>query len=137
MTTVVFRDGVMSSDSRISASDVIVYECSKLARLNDGSICGYAGSPHEFAGILKWLNGKDVDEPKFEHTTVLVYTKKKELLLYDSVHPVQVQGPYIVLGTGTAAALGALYMGATAIEAVEAAISIDTKSGGKVHFMTL
>lgn len=136
MTTIVWRNGVLASDSCITAGDVIVYETSKLVRLKDGSIAGYAGCPHDAIAIIKWLNGKDVDVD-FTKTSFLVYTKKKKLLLYDTEYPLEVKGPYLALGTGTSAALGALYMGATAIEAVKAAIAVDTKSGGKVNSMTL
>lgn len=136
MTTVVFRSGIMASDSCITAGDVRVYDTSKLVRLKDGSIAGYAGCPHDAVAIVKWLNGKDVDVD-FTKTSFLVYTKGKKLLLYDTEFPLEVKAPYLALGTGTGPALGALYMGATAIEAVKAAIAIDTKSGGKVHSMTL
>ena len=136
MTTIAYRDGVLAGDSCFSIDTYIIELRSKLHRLNDGSIVGYCGSPDDFVAIHKWLNGKDV-EPDFSSTTVLRLTKSS-LLKYDAQIPLKLnKKKYIAIGTGMPIALGALYAGATAIEAVKAAIAHDSKSRGPVTWMTL
>lgn len=66
----------------------------------------------------------------------LVLTEKKEIFyFYHPAHWVRVNQPWFAIGSGAAAAMGALHMGATPLEAVKAASKVDSFTG--MGFKTL
>jgi 20S proteasome alpha/beta subunit len=136
MTTICLRSGIMASDSGIWLEETLSHKARKLYRLKDGSVVGFCGSINDALNIIRWLNNEEVEKVKFEETTILVATPKGKVLMYDDKVPVLLKHtPYVAIGTGASVALGALYHGATAVEAVKAAIYHDSKSRGPIFSM--
>lgn len=145
MSVICFRDGVLAADSRAYGG----HGCpspgvkSKLHRLDDGSRVGVVsaklGHPEKF---VAWLRaGGDPAEwvGDLPDLRAIVVRPDGAVHLYDD--NIWASGPigpadFFALGSGTEYALGAMHMGASAAEAVEAAIRFDANSGGAVMVLT-
>lgn len=157
MTTVVFRDGIMASDSSSSRGNGrLSLNSLKMARLSSGVLLGWAGSG---------LNGgREVREPfeqvkvyeDFPRRSVLTALETDCLLLIalpnGSLWECAIDPPdgkmgwsasiytvheFSAIGTGAEYAIGAMTIGASAEQAVAAAIKWDTKSGGEIKTLNL
>lgn len=140
MTTIVYKDGILAGDSLMSADGELSHYSKKVFNI-DGYLLGIAGQACTIDFFRDWvrencdpdvLNGLD-----HNYTILVVPPKGTKIHLYSSVTGVLKDSlsknkPYCI-GSGSSIALGALQMGATAEEAVKAAINIDLYSGGKVH----
>ncbi len=136
MTTITFRNGVMAADSGVWVEDTMSHKTKKLYRLKNGSVAGFCGSLNEALSIIRWLDGDKDIKVNWSEATILVVTVAGRILMYDAEKPVVLRKTkYVAVGTGTAVALGAFHHGATAIEAVQAAIEHDAKSKGPVFSM--
>jgi len=137
VTTIVFKNGTLAADTALtSGADAHAGEMSKIAKCED-FMGGASGGILEVSKFLEWVvQGADFDDlPKFE--------EKFNAFLIDKTHKVRVVGkegishpiksPFYAIGSGEEAAKGALLMGATAEEAVQAAIHVDLYTGGSVE----
>lgn len=131
MSVICYRDGVLASDSRAYGGSGCPSPGlkAKVHLLEDGRRVGIVsaklGHPEKFLAWLK--DGGDVtawtgDMPDLR--AIVVHTDGTVSLYDDNIWP---SGPiepaeFFALGSGTEYALGAMYMGATAEQAVEAAI---------------
>lgn len=155
MTCIVFRDGVIASDSKIiSRSWTAIGGFDKVGKRElDGKVylygatgeTAYAGKFHRwmqsdaFAEFIKTGEGHPNLEPaaRDEQCTGLIFTPEGDCIRIEGNYPVYtVKAPYFAFGTGDATALGALFMGATAQQAVEAACEHDILTNGPVQFLT-
>lgn len=145
MTTIVYRDGVLAADTRgYSGNHTPVGNKTKIFNLEDGSILGLSSPrPGLSEAFRDWLeNGSDMNAiPKFDQFQIsaLRITSDGDIFYYDdSVYP---SGPlradYFAIGSGDHYAFGALYAGATAIEAVEAAGQFDSFTNQDVESIKL
>lgn len=140
MTTIVYKDGVLAGDSLMSVNGELSHYSKKVFNI-DGYLLGVAGWTCTIDFFRDWvkencdpdvLNGLDHD-----YTILVVPPKGAKIYLYTSHTKVlrdtlSKKKPYCI-GSGSSIAVGALQMGATAEEAVKAAINIDLYSGGRVH----
>lgn len=103
--------------------------------MNDGSVCAIVGAYIGGMRIIRWINNReDEPQPQTETSTVFKFDRKGNLTVYeDGGFYSEVTEPFIAGGSGTTCALGALYMGATAIQAVEVAAKIDTLTDGNIQ----
>jgi len=138
MTTVAVRGDTMAADSAIWVEDTLVFKIRKTHRLKNGSICGYCGTVDSALGVIRWLDGDADEKVRFDDVTVLVLTPTGRLLKYDGEKPVPLtRAEYVAIGTGASIALGAMHQGATAIEAIKAAIAHDSKTRGPVNWLKI
>lgn len=156
MTTIVYRDGIMAADSRVvkgaeGVPEAIMPERAvKLFRLADGTVAGISG---DFEAALRWFDaakagglasvvGIDIGA----NTSILTATPGEDdgvggqaLRMWMHAgsyllgHPAMVG--FYAMGSGKAAALGALYAGADALAAVQIAARIDPYTGGEIMTM--
>lgn len=145
MSVVVLCDGVLAADSRAygGSGNPSPGTKAKIHRLDDGRRVGIVsaklGEPERFLSWLKAGDGPNAwvgDRPDLR--AVVVMPTGEVFLHDDSIWP---SGPiscdeFVVLGSGQEYALGALHMGATAAQAVEAAIRFDCNSGAPVRVLT-
>ena len=152
MTTIGYRDGVLACDSQESqmdeaAGEIAFYHTQKIYRkrlkvnkkllrvkaydvliATRGEVgAGMVGFDWYGTGkpIPDWLS----NECQFD----LLIVEPKGLFCMDQYfRPLKINEEYYAIGSGAKAALGAMYMGATAIEAVEAAIQCDPGTGGDI-----
>jgi hypothetical protein len=138
MTTVVFRDGVLASDSAAEiAGWVLPQPHRKVHRLPDGrlaAITGGAASAGLAIEAMKAGNDPDWSALSDDSRVVIVSADGKSVRVHEGkAHYDDVTTPYFAYGSGMPVALGALFAGADAVTAVRAAIAVDTNSGGDVQ----
>lgn len=142
MTIIVFDGKTLAADKMVSDSTGY-YTTKKIGRLNDGSLYGFCGYPHQAAKIIAWLNRDRKLEEYPEQTErdldacVLVITKDRKKFLYNSIAgSSEVADKYVVLGSGQAYALAGLHCGLDAKKAVKLAIKLCPTCGGGIDSIT-
>ncbi len=141
MTTIAYRDGILASDSLGTANglrDSIL--CTKIFRIGPCLVAG-AGSAAKILKFVDWVkNGLDPETLPFTHeddANGMLVTPAGKIIMWSEQGPWPVESPFYALGSGYQIAMGAMEMGATAAEAVEAAIKWDTGSGGPVRTLAI
>lgn len=129
MTTIVYRDGIMAADTAVFDRGTYCGKATKIWRNSAGWLFGGAGALGDIAIYRDWfMAGMTGETPKFEENRSEGLAVDPEGRMFwhgtESRH-VQIEGPYAAIGTGFQIALGALYMGATAEQAVEMACDLD------------
>lgn len=132
MTTIAYRNGVMAADSGAWLGDMAYNGVRKMAKGKSGWLYGCAGNASEIRDFLVWVDkGEAGDMPKPEAVDrveaesafiVLAAKRGKPLRLYSAFGYEEMEMPYMSIGSGKEVAMGALYAGATAHQAIEAAI---------------
>jgi ATP-dependent protease HslVU (ClpYQ) peptidase subunit len=146
MTVIAYRDGVIAADSRVTVegkeSGIRFFDSSIKLFRKDGCIIATAGASAPGIVFVRWYGTRPKKPPeaitdaKVDWTCLVL--DKTGLWEWDSsLEPEQVLEPFYAIGTGCKAALGAMYMHATAVEAVQIACLIDPNCGGKVQTMRL
>lgn len=145
MTTIAFRDGVMASDSGSWSGDASHGWARKVAQGPDGTLYGTAGNAAECGEFLNWVDGGCVGErPKPETTNVeknessfivLIARPGARIGLLTAKGEERYDAPYYAIGIGAPVAFGALFMGATAEQAIEAAKEHGAGAFGRVQSM--
>lgn len=146
MTTVAYRDGILAADTRCVRQGIIE-AAHKLFRLDDGSIAGFAGSLCDIHHFVRWYNaGADVDDPpkwimfgdNDEPVVDCILVSEDGVSRWTAhIQPSPIIGPYFAIGSGQQFATAAMFMGATAEQAVRVAMGLDPNTGGEVQTMSL
>lgn len=131
MTTIVCTreimvgDTLLTSDTKASAIKVFKHK---------GHCIGIAGTYiHCIEFVRWWKDGGNPPRPKTKDVTALVLTPKGKILCFDSYHTFyEIRDPFTAIGSGAAAAMGALHAGATPQQAVRIASRVDAATGGKL-----
>lgn len=136
MTTIVVTDHSVACDAMTQADGVIIL--TKMPKVIEmcGRLFGIAGDTAMLQPVASWVvAGASIDShPKGDWTVVEVYMGPSHLVQYwtsGTPYPVVVETPF-AMGSGERFAYGALDVGATAEEAVKAAIKRDPNSSGPV-----
>jgi hypothetical protein len=152
MTVITYRNGVIASDSQvISRSWTAMGGYNKVGiRSFDGKVYlyGATGETAYAAKFDKWMQSsafedfitKDEGHPNLEpaardeQCVGVIFTPEGDCIRFEGNYPpYKLSGPYFAFGTGDQTALGAMHAGASATEAVEAAIVHDVLSNGPVQ----
>jgi ATP-dependent HslUV protease subunit HslV len=144
MTIIAYRDGIIAADTLACAGNSKTgYSC-KLARSPHGALCGMAGPAAYSQRFRKWFEaGRDGDHPELsaerdcESSLIIVETDGKVFHFFAKDPPYEINAPYIAIGSGCVEARGAMAAGASAIEAVKAAIAHDCHCGGDIMWLSL
>jgi 20S proteasome alpha/beta subunit len=139
MTTIVYRAGILASDSRAySGGSTPIGFKQKIWQLDDGTMFGISTvHPGLSEQVAAWIaSGQDRDylppvDPNF--TAILVDPDGQVFMALDSYFftgPLEAE--YFAIGSGDHYAMGALAMGAGAVEAVEIAKVHDAWTDGKI-----
>lgn len=151
MTTVAYRDGILAVDRMATFGDTYQEENGKLAIFPDRhTVVACAGDMAVVHGYLDWYRGDQKEPfvpdawivPDKEYFTALILSKEPLL------HPVlafsrsNILQPldyrkYHALGNGREIALGAMWQGATAIEAVQAASDLSCFTGCGINSVNI
>lgn len=149
MTTICYRNGTLAGDTRAySGGRPPIGEKQKIWKVDygDGRWSAFGTStvvPGLAEQIKTWLqNEKSRDhEPKIPDAgfDTLEINEKGEVYFYSSsLHPTgPLTGEFFAVGSGQEFALGAMAMGASAVEAVQAAGQLDVWTGGHVNQIQL
>lgn len=144
MTTIAYRAGIMASDSGSWAGDASHGWARKLVKGADGTLYGVAGDAAQADGFLKWVSAGRLDPaPVIDRQgtdgcdssiIILAVTPGGPIRLItargEECYP---DAPYYAIGSGAATAFGALFMGATAEQAIEAAKEHGSGAFGRVQ----
>lgn len=134
MTTVAVKDGVMACDSLVTGG----FPCSadKIFKRAD-LLIGFAGdwlaASHMVDCYLKNREPIRADDD----VDILILRKSGIYLLDAYFREVRVREKWYSIGSGSQAAMTAMNMGASAVEAVRQAIKVDNDSGGRVRSLKL
>lgn len=141
LTTIAFRDGVMAADSGSRYGDARHNWARKLAIGPDGTLYGVSGDAAQATTFLRWVDGgctgvQPVAEwTKDDHSSfvVLAVTPGGPVRLITARGEESYDAPYDAIGYDAGVAYGALFQGATAEQALAAAIEHGTGTSGKVQ----
>jgi hypothetical protein len=132
MTTIAYRDGIMAGDTLV-ADEEVRFPCRerKVHRLRDGTLIGLCGDLAQTQAFMGWLRkGMPGECPPFDKSDAMIVRPDRVLIFCEGGRFSTLSGvPYV--------ALGCLWHGGTAVEAVRAGIAHDIASGGKVHTVKL
>ena len=142
MTTIVWDGKTLAADKQ-ATFDGLKRKVTKIRKIK-GHLIFSAG----IFGISKelehwWESGADPKEyPEVQKTDkwnfFYVITPDRKIFCYEQQpYPFQLEEKIIVCGCGRDYALGAMYMGADAVKAVEAACKYDIYSGCGIDTLTL
>ncbi|WP_426314533.1 hypothetical protein ACN9MF_28345 [Methylobacterium fujisawaense] len=142
MTTIAYRDGVMAADSGSWMGDACHRWARKLARGPDGTLYGTAGHAAECEAFLAWVRAgcagsapraREEDDGRGSSFVVLVAPPEGGVRIRtargDEVYP---EAAYFAVGAGKEVCFGALFMGATAEQALHAAMEHGCSAIGSV-----
>jgi ATP-dependent protease HslVU (ClpYQ) peptidase subunit len=137
MTVIVVRDGVMCCDTQVSGDDLYCGEIRKWTAVHPdigGGFAGFSGELGEASSALKAMadrqaSGFSVDAGLWLKSDGTVCEK------YGESDWFEYQAPFYAIGSGQHIAFGALHMGATAAEAVSAAIALSSGCGGRAEIV--
>ena len=142
MTTICYRDGIMAADTRAySGHSTPIGLKRKIYKRADGALIGVSTNAPGLSELVgEWfLDDKNRDlEPQLGHEqgidAIEVDAHGNVFVYHDSMNPTgPLQAPFFAVGSGANYAIGALTLGATALEAVDVAIEHDVWSGGPVN----
>lgn len=143
MTTIAYRAGVLAADSRAYGGPYRPspgQKC-KIWRLKSGDRLGVSSAvPGTGERLREWFEDPSrcspAELPK-DFRLLLVKANGEVYLGDDSVHlsgPIETE--YCAIGSGDVYAMGAMFMGASAVEAVQAACTFDPHTGGEIRTLT-
>lgn len=136
MTTVAYRNGVIAGDTQVIGGNAVgAVTVTKIARRKkDGALCGASGYLSFVQAFHTWfIAGERGKFPTFhEGDRAFIAIKGKPIEMFESVGSFEYEPKYLAIGSGMEFALGAMHAGATAEQAVAAAIAHDPGTGGEV-----
>ena len=144
MTTLAYRDGVLASDSRMMQADTIsaIY-VPKVFRTSDCRLLGICGDLTECMRLVECLmrperDRKGCDAPEMGASDrVVEVLSRTRIRLWEGRGSALLTTTRAAWGSGSPAALGAMYQGANARTAVKIAMKIDPYSGGPIRSVAL
>lgn len=137
MTTVAVRGGFMAADTQ--ATDGGGIKCTKTQKIFVANDCviGICGALFDALVFVEWFkdpkkNRKPCLSNEADFLALVLRPDRRVELWTANLVPNEVTEDYYAIGSGGAVAMGAMYCGATAEKAVEAAIKWDGNTGGTV-----
>ena len=140
MTTVAYDGRTMACDGLgVDPWDKITCRSINKITLHSGTYIGSCGEKSLIQRGVRYLTGKDKKKPVFkddEGFTLLIVRGGLAQLCGPSMEPFSVDVP-IAIGSGAEIALGAMYSGKTAKQAVKIASTVDVFTGGRIRSRTV
>jgi 20S proteasome alpha/beta subunit len=140
VTTIVYRDGVLAGDSR-TTDEATIYPGAtpKVFKNKAGWLYGASGNVAAIERFNEWADALKVrltKAPGGNFEGILV-SPKGAIYFVEGGSAWKLNAPFAATGSGRDAAYGALHFGASALEAVDIAIKIDSGSGLPVTHVSL
>jgi len=138
MTTIAYDGKIVAADSMCLGE--CHYRVNKLTRTH-GKIIGCSGGWSESNRFIRWMkdNCPAGSRPEFseEFNALVVHLDGSYRVFEKELEPMAFEDRFFAIGSGQAAAMGAMRAGANAKRAVEIACDVDPYSRGPVKFMRL
>lgn len=136
MTAIAYRNGVMAADTACNIAGILIH-VPKVMKVRGHliGVCGNNTPPDEY--LLKWFFATAAGEnktpiPTFEFDAMVV-TPKAKIQVWDQRGVYEpISAPFFAVGSGSDFCMGAMEMGATAVQAVRAAIKWGPAIRGQV-----
>lgn len=140
MTTIAYKDGVIAYDSRQTRNGSIVSDNCTKCEVVDGVMFFLSGAVCDEQALIAAYFGTPSKQP-VESSGFVVDSGKLLLVGHDDKtgiwkQPLDLLNPDAI-GSGSAYALAAMDMGASAEEAVSAAMKRDIYTGGKIRTINI
>lgn len=137
MTTIAYRAGVLAADTAATRGTVVVIGVVKIAHApSDDRLAGAVGDAGYNGAFLRWfLAGAEGEPPEAKkdgdgYDTGLIFMPDGEVRLYEPSGWFSMRPAYYAIGSGKEMALGAMFHGASAEDAVKAAMAHDPYTRG-------
>jgi len=140
MTTIAYKDGVLAAD-RLCDSYPGKFEAQKILLLKSGGVLAGAGDRADIEKFYRWYDAGQPEgkEPKLtDGSMAILIAELGQPLLYanESMFPIVMDTvDFYAIGSGSNYAIGAMAMGADAIQAVRVACQHEIYSGGAIQFI--
>lgn len=138
MTTIAYKDGMLASDGQVSGPPGVKWTMKLFRR--DGAVYGGAGVRSDIQALADWYFSDRKEPPKYflhgdqPNAEILVmHDDGKVYYCGWGAFPQEIPG-YAAIGSGSHYAVGAMFMGASALRAVEAATCHDSDTGGGIMY---
>lgn len=141
MSIIAYRDGIIAADTLTTAGQTRVGHNPKIARNSHGDLAGAVGGLAFCENFLVWFrNGEKGERPKATsdgdgHTDMGIIFRRDGTIVEigsDGEFPAS-RAEFYAIGCADDVALGAMYAGASAADAVRAAIALNVHCGGEVE----
>jgi hypothetical protein len=135
MTTIAYRAGTIAADTGQTNGSSRSGYSSKIARNAQGDLCAAAGFATYAWAFKQWfLKGELADRPKASDSDRgLIIRRDGTIIIFEDTGYFDMRAEYYAIGSGRPEALGAMFMGATARQAVEAAMRHDANTFGEIE----
>lgn len=144
MTIIVYRDGVLASDTLVTVHGTRVAHAQKIKRVGDGWLIGASGNFGSLPPLEAWIHAGAnvavaVEWGKVDDTTGILISPDGVVYHVDTGcgFVTEESSPFKAMGSGSEIARGALVLGASATKAVEVAMSVELYCGGFVTYLGL
>jgi len=106
----------------------------KIIRLSDGSLIAGSGVKRQISDFAQWFTTQNGEKPEIADASIIRVSLNGTVTVYDGKTDERdvTDCPFYALGSGAGVALGAMYMGARADQAVEIAMKVDPWTSGDV-----
>lgn len=144
MTTIAFRAGIMAADSGAWMGDAHSSWARKIAVGPDGTLYGAAGNAAECFGFLAWVAaGAEGTAPAPRQqgengsSFIVLAARPGQHIELITAYGIEayLDAPYFAIGSGAVGALCAMKVGASACEAINAAIAHADGASGPVRYV--
>lgn len=138
MTTIAYRDGVLAADTGMTVGAVLLGHTTKIVRRADNDMAGSAGDAAYAAAFLDWfMNGEIGSPPEAKEDSDyfdrgIIFRADGTIMVFEPRGRFPIRAKYYAFGSGREFAIGAMYTGANAAQAVLAAIAHDPHTNGDV-----
>lgn len=134
MTTVVYRDGTLATDSRCTDDDGFIVSDlrRKIVTLKSGGYAVGVGAWAKTGPFIRWLDGGEGERPDLGTGAVIQLQADGAVRVHELGGDFVLDMPFAAWGSGSPAATAAMHAGCTAVRAVEIAAMVDPATGGEV-----
>ena len=115
----------------------------KIFRLADGSLAGFAGDAAYCTHAMQWINDgmNTADFPASQRerekfaAIMIIKPDKTVWKLEDTPHPFRILESQFAIGSGRDYAMAAMHLGCSAVAAVETACALDSSCGNGIDLL--
>lgn len=139
MTTIAYRHGIIAADTGMTVGGSRLGSARKIVCGPRGDLAGGAGSAAYSEGFCKWVAGGETGEPPKPNSDDhgmdrgVIFRVNGAIEVHEPEGAFTCQAPYYAFGSWRPEALGAMYMGATAEQAIRAAMAHGAHTFGDVE----
>lgn len=145
MTIICYRDGMLAADRMCSSTVDLIQGYHKKICEKDGSAWASGGAVQDCVAFDQWVragrqdgNKPSLSDDKDTSLVAILIEQDGTVKHYNyNLVPFTMEAPYFAIGGGDMVAIGAMFMGATAEEAVRAACAHVLGCGGGIDVLRL